>query len=55
MRATPERDFPARAKFVDLHREGKLSDPADVARRFWGLLERDLDNGAVIDLRQLPD
>ncbi len=55
MRATPERDFPARAKFVDLHREGKLSDPADVARRIWGLLERDLDNGTVVDLRQLSD
>ena len=52
MRATSADDFPARAKFVDLHREGKLSDPHDVARRIWSLLDHDLDNGAVIDLRR---
>jgi hypothetical protein len=51
MRATSENDFPARAKFVDLHREGRLSDPHDVARRIWTMLEADLDNGAVVDLR----
>jgi NAD(P)-dependent dehydrogenase (short-subunit alcohol dehydrogenase family) len=55
MRATSEDDFPDRAKFVDLHREGKLSDPEDVARRIWTLLGRDLDNGSVVDLRQLAD
>jgi NAD(P)-dependent dehydrogenase (short-subunit alcohol dehydrogenase family) len=53
MRATSEHDFPARSKFVDLHREGRLSDPEDVARRIWALLDNDLDNGAVVDLRQL--
>jgi len=53
MRASSEADFPARAKFVTLHQEGQLSDPQDVARRVWDLLERDLDNGAVVDLRQL--
>ena len=52
MRATSEHDFPARAKFVELHREGKLSDPHDVARRIWALLDDALDNGAVLDLRQ---
>ena len=55
MRATSERDFPARGKFVDLHREGRLSDPEDVARRLWSLLDRDLDNGSVVDLRQISD
>jgi NAD(P)-dependent dehydrogenase (short-subunit alcohol dehydrogenase family) len=53
MRATSEDDFPDRDKFVDLHRDGKLSDPKDVARRIWSLLESDLDTGAVTDLRQL--
>jgi hypothetical protein len=24
-----------------------------VAREIWGLLDRDLDNGAVVDLREL--
>ncbi|CAN5756660.1 SDR family oxidoreductase [soil metagenome] len=51
MRATSEHDFPARAKFVDLRREGRLSDPPDVARRIWTMLEAALDNGAVVDLR----
>lgn len=51
MRATSEHDFPARAKFVDLHRHDKLSDPHDVARRIWALLDDDVDNGAVLDLR----
>jgi benzil reductase ((S)-benzoin forming) len=53
MRASSEADFPARDKFVTLHQEGQLSDPQDVARRIWDLLDRDLDNGAVVDLRQL--
>ena len=53
MRDTSEHDFPARAKFVELHRQGRLSDAHDVARRIWSLLDRHLDNGAVVDLRQL--
>jgi len=53
LRTTDERDFPKRQKFVGLHGEGKLSDPARVATSIWGLLERGLDNGSVIDLRDL--
>lgn len=54
IRETPEESFPNRQKFLDLHREGKLTDPAEVAAKVWALLERDdLDNGAVVDLRQL--
>lgn len=53
LRATTEGEFPQRQKFVDLHHEGKLSDPAEVARRIWALIERPLDNGSVLDLRQL--
>lgn len=52
LRAVAEDDFPQRQKFLDLHQEGRLSDPDDVARRIWALLERDLDNGSVIDLRE---
>ena len=55
IRETPEEAFPERQKFVGLHEEGKLSDPNDVARKLWGLLDADLDNGAVVDLRSLDE
>lgn len=54
LRATTEAEFPQRQKFVDLHRDSKLSDPGDVARRIWRLLDEQYDNGSVLDLRQLP-
>jgi len=53
LRQTDERDFPSRAKFVDLHESGGLSDPDEVAGRIWGLLGRGLDTGSVVDLRQV--
>ena len=54
IRETPEESFPQRQKFVDLHAEGKLTDPSEVATKVWSLLERtDLDNGEVVDLREL--
>lgn len=53
MRDSSEEDFPAKEKFVELHRKGQLSDPHDVARSIWNLLETGLDNGAVVDLRRL--
>jgi NAD(P)-dependent dehydrogenase (short-subunit alcohol dehydrogenase family) len=55
LRQTSEDDFPSRQKFVDLHAAGKLSDPDAVARDIWGLLDRDLENGTVIDLRDLAN
>lgn len=54
IRETPEEAFPQRQKFVDLHEGGKLADPADVAAKVWGLLDAGLENGAVVDLRDLP-
>lgn len=51
IRETPERDFPERARFQALHREGQLRDPLEVARELWALRERELPNGAVLDLR----
>jgi len=53
LRQTSERDFPSRQKFVDLHQAGKLADPDAVARDLWSLLDGDLENGAVVDLRDL--
>jgi benzil reductase ((S)-benzoin forming) len=53
IRHTDEKDFPKRQKFVDLHQMGALADPDRVARDIWALLDHGLDNGAVVDLRQL--
>lgn len=53
LRATSEDDFPKRQKFLDLHAEDKLTPPESVARDIWRLLERDLENGSVVDLRDL--
>ena len=53
LRQTSAEDFPSRQKFVDLHAAGKLSDPDAVARDIWGLLDRDLENGSIVDLRDL--
>jgi NAD(P)-dependent dehydrogenase (short-subunit alcohol dehydrogenase family) len=53
IRETSEEDFPRRSKFVDAHEQGKLEDPDRVAQQIWELLDRDLDNGSVVDLREL--
>lgn len=55
IRETSEDQFPKREKFVGLHEEGKLSDPEDVARRLWELLDAGLENGTVSDLRKLDE
>lgn len=53
MRSMDEADFPRVGKFIDKHDSGELTDPADAADGIWALLERDLDNGSVTDLRTL--
>lgn len=53
LRKSSEHDFPKRQKFVDLYERGELSAPEQVARDIWSLLDRGLDNGAVVDLRKL--
>jgi benzil reductase ((S)-benzoin forming) len=53
IRRTSERDFPRVGKFVDLHDSGRLRDRHEVARELWAALDRDLDNGALVDLRTL--
>lgn len=54
LRETSADQFPQRQKFLDLHAEDRLADPVEVANRIWGLLDRGLDNGSVVDLRDLP-
>ncbi len=53
LRETSEDDFPNRQKFVDLHADDRLTDPGAVAGDIWTVLDRDIENGSVIDLREL--
>ena len=54
-REASEEDFPNRQKFIDLRQGGKLTRPDDVARRIWAVLDRDFENGSVVDLRELAE
>jgi benzil reductase ((S)-benzoin forming) len=55
LRDVSHEDFPHRQKFQDLHEQGRLSDPLDVARQIWTLIDQGLDNGSVVDLRRLGE
>ena len=51
IREMSERAFPEVRRFVELHETGELRDPRAVAGEIWQLLDRDLPNGSVLDLR----
>lgn len=53
IRETDREDFPNVDKFIKKYEQGELRDPRDAARGIWEVLGRDLDNGAVVDLRDL--
>jgi hypothetical protein len=36
--------------FVGIHENDQGRDPEEAAREIWSLLERELENGAVVDL-----
>ena len=43
-------DFPSAEMFAEFREKGQSREPEEAAREIWSLLERDLENGAVIDL-----
>jgi benzil reductase ((S)-benzoin forming) len=51
IRATDPRDFPRVDKFHTLHETGQLREPEEAAKGLWAVLDRDLESGAVTDLR----
>jgi NAD(P)-dependent dehydrogenase (short-subunit alcohol dehydrogenase family) len=51
IRATPVACFPDVARFIELYEKQELRDPKEVAAAIWALLDRELPNGAVVDLR----
>ncbi len=53
IRKTDPADFPEVRRFHELAERGELRAPEDAARDVWDLLDRDLPNGAVVDLRDL--
>lgn len=53
IRSTAPHDFPNVERFRDLHAQGQLEDPAEVAARLWDVLDAGADaSGSVIDLRE---
>lgn len=52
IRAMDDRDFPQVERFRQLHADGQLRDPEDVARQLWAALDRGLPE-PVVDLRDL--
>ncbi len=51
IRCTSKQDFPEVERFIELHENDELRAPHDVAREIWALLEQELENGCVMDLR----
>lgn len=51
IRAVDERAFPAVERFRDLKRSGGLITAEQAAQGIWSLLDRRLDSGTVLDLR----
>lgn len=52
IRTTDEHDFPRVARFRELHEQGRLRDPDEVAAELWELIEAGID-APVVDLRDL--
>lgn len=50
IRAASSDDFPSVEMFVGIHQKDQGRDPAEAAREIWSLLDRQLENGAVVDL-----
>lgn len=55
LRAAPDHQLPDHPEFIRLYEEGLLSDPGDVARRLWSLLDdQGIASGQVLDLADYP-
>jgi benzil reductase ((S)-benzoin forming) len=53
IRSADDATFPEAARFRQLKATGALADPEDAARAIWSLLDRDVENGAVVHVRDL--
>jgi benzil reductase ((S)-benzoin forming) len=56
LRAAGNDRLPDHSEFIRLHEEGLLSDPGDVARQIWALLDdQDITPGQVLNLAVQPN
>jgi NAD(P)-dependent dehydrogenase (short-subunit alcohol dehydrogenase family) len=53
IRNTSERDFPKVNRFHSLHEDGVLAKPDEASERIWELIERGIDPGSILDVRNL--
>lgn len=53
VRAADEKQFPSLQRFIDLHENGMLIPPGEVARWIWRLIDEGVGNGEIVDLRAL--
>ncbi|HYN99338.1 MAG TPA: SDR family NAD(P)-dependent oxidoreductase [Actinomycetota bacterium] len=53
VRAADENQFPSLQRFKDLNQNGMLVPPEDVASWIWRLVGEGVDNGSIVDLREL--
>lgn len=52
IRSQSGHDFPGVERFMRLHEQGDLVEPADAARRIWAVIEEGVETGSVLDLRR---
>jgi NAD(P)-dependent dehydrogenase (short-subunit alcohol dehydrogenase family) len=53
LRAADSVEVPVSSRFRELEARGQLSKPETVARLIWSLLDRDLESGTVLHVRDL--
>jgi benzil reductase ((S)-benzoin forming) len=53
LRACTDEQVPESARFRQLAEQGKLAKPEVVARTIWSLLDRTLENGAILHVRDV--
>jgi benzil reductase ((S)-benzoin forming) len=53
LRAAGVDDVPVSERFREMDAKGLLAKPEDVARTIWSLLDRDLENGSVLHVRDV--
>ncbi len=53
LRACSDDQVPEASRFREMDAQGLLSKAEDIARTIWSTLDRDLDNGSVLHIRDL--
>ncbi|HZX03279.1 SDR family NAD(P)-dependent oxidoreductase [Kribbella sp.] len=53
LRAASPEELPESGRFRELEATGRLEKPETAARAIWSLLDRDLDSGTVLHLREV--